>query len=156
MKSLPYGPDTPSRWAGFLTLVGWARPPILMDVCDEMGGDLDPSVSTLIRDLAMPPNGQLRPDQTLFLGPAEAWAARLVLDLNLSVDEACLFYQERMPGLGWRMVRATLQADLSTLAFVRGGRAVSIQFESGRLFGCAITLILLPNQDSAARLGIIT
>lgn len=155
MKSLSYGSDATSHWAGFLTLVGWTRLPSVMDACEGMRGDLDPCLSTMIQDLAMPPTWRLKPDQTLFLGPTEAWAARLVLEVNLSVDEACLFYQERMPGLGWRMVRATTQADISLLVFVRGGRAASIQLEPGRLFGCTATLTLLPHRDSASRLGII-
>jgi hypothetical protein len=123
--------------------------------CDGVWGDLDPALSTMIQDLAMPPKWRLKPDQTLFLGPADAWAARLVIEMNLSRDEACLFYQERMPSLGWRMIGATVQAPISILAFVREGRAASIQLEPGKLFGSTATLILLPHRDSASRFGII-
>lgn len=155
MRPFSHPPDATSHWADFLAFAGWTRPPVLMDGCDGMWGDLDPSLSTMLRDLPMPPKWRLRPDQTIFLGPTEAWVARLVIELNLSIDEACLFYQERMPGLGWRMTGATTQAQISILAFLRGTRAASIQLESGRLFGCTATLILLPNQDAASRLGII-
>lgn len=154
MQTFSYGPNKTSHWAEFLAFVGWTRPPTLLDRGDGMGGDLDPSVSTLIRDLAMPPKWRLKPDQTIFIGPEEAWVARLVLELKLSIDDACLFYQERMPGLGWRMISATTHAQISTLAFVRGGRAASIQLEPGRLFGCTTTLILLPHQDAALRFEI--
>jgi hypothetical protein len=53
------------------------------------------------------------------------------------------------------MIGATIQAPISILAFVRGGRAASIQLEPGKLFGCTATLTLLPHRDSASRFGIM-
>jgi hypothetical protein len=101
LRPLTLSVDAASHWVEFLALLGWTRPPVLMDGSAGMYGDLDPGLLTMIRDLAMPPKWRLRHDQTLFAGKADAWAARLVIETNMSRDEACLFYQERMPSLGW-------------------------------------------------------
>lgn len=104
----------------------------------------------MVKDIPMPKDAKADTDKTLIMGQGESWTGRLVMTTGLSSAEACIFFQERMDGSGWRLISAT-QAKTSILTFLRGDRVASIQIE-GRLFtGSTIMVIVAPFQGAAPK-----
>ncbi len=106
----------------------------------------EPQIAHMLRHLPLPSKGHLLPDRSVFAGPDEGWAGRLVFSMGMDTGQVCRFYLDAMPDLGWCLVGAARgRANaISALSFRRGGRSVAIKVSSDRLDRCSASMILLP------------
>jgi len=132
-----------------LAAIGCARTPVIETGLRGTRSDQDASGLPQLRDFPVPPKAKLKTEQTLILGHLETWTGRIVMRSKLSENDLCAFYQDRMPGFGWRMISAT-QARVSLMSFVREDRVATLRVEASRFSGCTITAIVSPRQGGVS------
>jgi len=106
---------------------------------------LEPSKFEPLTDIPIPSGSKLDPDNSLILGGPENWVGRAVLNVNLSMADATVFYQKQMPSFGWDLVTVT-QGKITSMTFTRPERVASLQIEPKTFGGSSVTIIMAPRQ----------
>jgi len=106
---------------------------------------LEPSKFQPLTDIPIPSGSKLDPDSSLILGDPEHWVGKAVLNVNLSMADATVFYQKQMPSFGWDLVTVT-QGKITSMTFTRPERVASMQIEPKTFGGSSVTIIMAPRQ----------
>ena len=95
-------------------------------------------------------HGPLKPDKSLILGSDDRWVGKIALDVDMPTTQAYAYYADRMPTFGWEPITA-VQGKTSTLTFLRGDRAATVEIAGSGFKGSEVGITVSPRQVPAKK-----
>ncbi len=102
-----------------------------------------------VSDVPIPPGTKIKTDRSLILGADERWVGKMVLDVDMPTTQTYAYYAERMPSFGWEPITA-VQGKTSTLTFMRGDRAATVEISGSGFKGSEVGITVSPKQAAMA------
>lgn len=102
-----------------------------------------------VSDVPIPPGTKIKTDKSLILGADERWVGKMVLDVDMPTTQTYAYYAERMPAFGWEPITA-VQGKTSTLTFLRGDRAATVEISGSGFKGSEVGITVSPKQAAMA------
>lgn len=102
-----------------------------------------------VSDVPIPPGTKIKTDRSLILGADERWVGKMVLDVDMPTTQTYAYYADRMPSFGWEPITA-MQGKTSTLTFMRGDRAATVEISSSGFKGSEVGITVSPRQAAIA------
>ncbi|HUL40284.1 MAG TPA: hypothetical protein VLV32_00015 [Burkholderiales bacterium] len=104
-----------------------------------------PSKYQPLTDIPIPSESKLDTENSVILGDPQHWVGRAVLNVNLSMADASVFYQKQMPSFGWELVTVA-QGKTTNMTFTRPDRVASMQIEPKTFGGSTVTILMSPRE----------
>lgn len=103
-----------------------------------------------VSDVPIPPGTKIKTDKSLILGSDDRWVGKIALDVDMPTTQAYAYYADRMPTFGWEPITA-VQGKTSTLTFLRGDRAATVEIAGSGFKGSEVGITVSPRQVPAKK-----
>lgn len=100
-----------------------------------------------VTDIPIPSGTRINTERSVILGGGDRWYGKMLLVLERPTTQAYAYYQEQMTAFAWEPVTA-IQGKVSTITFVRGDRAATVEIGPAGLRGSEVSVTVSPRQTA--------